>query len=339
MNYSKVQFISWELHTGPFVSGDKVGHYTGLRSDGVADDRTDALGQCNDIMARVAFTAGAIGAARGHVDTSPTTLKIFMAPEFLYRGAGGAYLHDLVNGWPTAAPGELGLTDPYKGKWGGLFGELQAVAANPDYENWLFVFGTAISASFPTAKTDGGKYILDPSKPGEIYNTALVQRGGAGHTANNFASRKHYISPIDFLNWYTSNGIQHVNGSILPLDPKSMIPADVMGEPEGGAVFTISGVNDSTGKPINLGIEVCLDHAESGGNSTNKWGRIRTANQYVKIQLVPSAGMSLEPASIRLEAGGYAFNCDGLGNVNPLAWGCHTQVWNGGNGGNVLPAN
>ena len=266
-----------------------------------------------------------------------------MAPEFLYRGAGGAYLHDLINGWDGPAPGEFQLQSPYQNRWGGLFGGLKSLAARPEYEHWLFVFGTAISASFPTAKAVDGKYYLDPSKPGEIYNTALIQLGGASHAAEEYVSRKHYKSGIDFLSW-NSAVVHHNQNTVLPADPEALIPADVLGVPEGGALFHIPQVDDSAGKPIDFGIEICLDHARSGGNWANHFGRIRSANQSVKLQLVPSGGMTLEANSIRLEpASGptphsYAFNCDGLGDLSS-GYGSHTQIWNGANGAAVPPEN
>ncbi|WP_205511925.1 hypothetical protein [Longitalea arenae] len=348
MNYSKVQFISWEINTGPVQEpwpGYPTllkGYYPGIRLNGAKDDRLDVNSQCVDIEARIAFTANAITQAHKLADASADVLKIFMAPEFLYRGAGGAYLHDLINGWQGAAPAEFNLLAPFNNKWGGLFGGLQALAANDDYKNWLFVFGTAISASLPTFKDTDGKYYLDSKKLGEIYNSSLIQLGGSGNTAAHYASRKHYISGIDFLQWYTrTNTVQYKGHTVLPADPKTLIPADVLGVAEGAAVFNIPNVNDSKGKAIDFGIEICLDHASSGGNGANDYGRLRTANQYVKIQLVPSAGMDLVEDSIRLQpAGGpttnsYAFNCDGLNNLVPDTEGCHTQIWNGANGAKV----
>jgi len=346
MNYSKVQFISWELNTGPqntgTHAGGSVGYYPGFNRN--QDQRLDTYSQCVDIDARVKFTENAILSAQKVASSDPTVLKVFMAPEFLYRGAGGAYLHDLINGWEGTPTPELGLTGtPYNNKWSGLFGGLQSIAANDNYKNWVFVFGTAISASFPTYKANDGKYYLDSTKIAEAYNTALIQLGGIGNTSTNYASRKHYISGIDFLNWYSSQ-TAHTMNSIMPADTKALIPADVIGVPEAGAAFNLANVNNSAGKLIDFGIEVCLDHLCSGGNGTNSFGRIRTAGQYVKIQLVPSAGMSLVDASIRLEpeAGptpnSYAFNCDGLGNLNPPGGaGCHTQIWNGSNG-TVVPS-
>lgn len=346
-NYSKVQFISWEIYTGPAKArqADPAGrgYYKGLSTPGAADLRLDVAGQCKDIDARLAFTADALQHALAKADPSPDTLKVFMGPEFLYRGAGGAYLHDLINGWQSA-PAEFQLAAPYNGKWGGLFGGLQALAAQKPFENWLFVFGTAVSASFPTVRDAHGKEVLDPTRGSEIYNTALIQRGGA-HPNDNYASRKHYKSGIDFLNWSTTATL-HLDGTVQPLDPAALVPADALGEPEGSAVFQIASICDAHGKPLTFGIEICLDHAYSGGNGANHYGRLRTANQNVNVQLVPSGGMRLKDASIRLlPAAGptphaYAFNCDGLGNLPPAGGnGSHTQIWNGLNGAVVPAAN
>ncbi|USX23653.1 hypothetical protein NHH82_16355 [Oxalobacteraceae bacterium OTU3REALA1] len=345
-NYNKVQFISWELYTGPFSVDERpgAGWYCGLLNPAL-DKRLDALGQCWDIEARVAFTADAIAKAKARekIDgEDKSALKVFMAPEFLYRGAGGAYLHDLIGGWAGGAPKDFQLPPPYNGPWAGLFDRLRALVAKDDYQDWVFVFGTALSASFPTAKAANGKYLLDPGAMGEIYNSALIQRGGAANGASQYISRKHYISPIDFVNRLGA-AIQHRPGNVRPFLPRAVNPADVLGATEGGAVFRLAGVNDGNGKPIDFGIEICLDHALSG-NSANQFGRIRTAGQYVKLQLVPSGGLELTDASIRLQPGGaatphsYAFNCDGLYALDDGPSGCHTQVWNGANGASPVPA-
>jgi hypothetical protein len=328
-NYSKVQFISWEIHTGPNESQSKS-FYQGLYNPKSADRRLDVYGQCCDIEARVKFTADAIDKARRSMVPDPATLKVFMAPEFLFRGAGGAYLHDLINGWERGAPADFPVPDAYKGKWGGLFGELRALVAKADYEDWLFVFGTAISASFPTRSKTNPNF--DLSKKGEIYNSALIQRGGTTHGAHTYVSRKHYMSDIDFINEYSSSKL-HNMGNVKPFDPAGLVPRDILGVNEAGAVFRIDTINGPTGAPIDFGIEICKDHLCSGGNEAHDYGRIRTSNQFVKIQLVPSGGASLEEASIRLQAGtgstptAYAFNCDGMNGASYP--GSHTQIWNG----------
>jgi hypothetical protein len=266
-----------------------------------------------------------------NLDKKPTTLKVFMAPEFFYRGKGGAYIHDLINGWKGPTPAEFAVSghDNFRG----LFGNLDVFS----FSDWLFVFGTAISASFP-AKNVNGKWHLDATRMGEIYNTALIQ---PVRPSDAYASRKHYKSGIDFINdSYRSTGF--TLGTVEVADPENLEPGE--SDREGSATFKINGINDKGGQPIMFGLEVCLDHAQStGSNDTrNAWGRIRTADKWVKIQLVPSGGMILNPASIRLlppegpTPHSYAFNCDGLTTLEGQ-WGAHTQIWNGANGRSPVP--
>ncbi|UGQ48935.1 hypothetical protein [Massilia endophytica] len=328
-NYSKVQFISWELHTGPFILSappGQLGSYSGLLSP-TPGKRADAFAQCWDIEARLAFTADAIERAEAMCDPSVKTLKVFMAPAFTYRGAGGAYLHGLLEGWSGEAPSELQLPPPYHQHWDGLFGGLRSLVASVVYEDWIFVFGTAVSASFP-ARRDGGKHALDPTLPGELWSSALVQRGGAMHGRHHYLSRKHYRSGAAFLRWYGAAG-----QPVL-----SALPEGVIGVDESSALCRIPTVRDHGGVPIDFGVEVGLDHARSGDKGANRHGRVRTAGRFVKIQLVPSCGMVLLPESVRLQpANGpttfsYAFNCDGLTAFSGEA-GSHTQLWNGVYGG------
>jgi hypothetical protein len=349
-NYTHVQFISWEVYTGPnrgtrpwSMNRDGIS-YTGIGN--AVDNRLDIEGQIVDIEERLQFTYKAIEEAHKLAVKHPTTLKVFMAPEFLYRGKGGAYIHDLINGWIKRPPDEFNL----KGfdRFPGLLGYLKSFAAENKFNDWLFVFGTAISASFPAIKTSGG-WVLDSTKMGEIYNTALIQRGGEFNTNDAYASRKRYISGIDFIkSQYNAKGF--ALGGVEPADRLNLEPNE--SNREGSATFTINGINDKDGQPIMFGLEVCLDHAISTprnpqpNTDTNKWGRIRTADKWVKIQLVPSGGMQLKPVSIRLLPAAwptphsYAFNCDGLSTLGANSeWGAHTQIWNGANGIPVPPEN
>lgn len=351
VKYKKVQFISWEIYSGPDnIFSNKFDlygtplydeKYVGLNYN-VTDLKLDYYGQCWDIEARIEFTQKAILAAKTKADSSSDVLKIFMGPEFLYRGAAGAYIHDLINGWEMQAPSDFGLSGtPFENKWPGLFGKLKQLVEKDDYKNWLFVFGTAISAKFHTYINDENILVSCPSAS-IIYNTSLVQLGGVGMQDNCYASQKHYLSHIDLINWYKGqtsvftmqNSSAAESRSYIPKDDL-IIPDGTLGSTEGSAVFNIAGVGDATGKLIDFGIEICLDHLQSGSNSKNDYGRIRTSNQYVKIQLVPSGGAELKEASIRLLPGtsSYAINCDGLGTLtdtyNNQYRGSHTQIWNG----------
>src|SRR5215831_7151786 len=89
-NYTHVQFISWEVYTGPNRGPlpwpgirDGIG-YTGIGKENAPDNRLDVEGQIEDIEERLQFTYKAIEEAYKLAATKPTTLKVFMAPEFLY---------------------------------------------------------------------------------------------------------------------------------------------------------------------------------------------------------------------------------------------------------------
>jgi len=232
--------------------------YTGMGKENAPDNRLDVEGQFEDIRERLQFTYKAIKEAYKLAVRHPTTLKVFMAPEFLYRGKGGAYIHDLINGWTKQPPSEFDLSG-FDG-FPGLFGYLKRFAAENRFSNWLFVFGTAISASFPARSETNKGWVVDSTKMGEIYNTALIQRGGELTTDEAYASRKRYIASIDFIkSQYRAKNF--TLGDVVPADRLDLEPDE--NNREGSATFTINGINDKAGQPIMFGLEVCLDHSIS----------------------------------------------------------------------------
>lgn len=372
--YKRVQFIAWEIYTGPMyenvekidadINPDIVAtDYPGIwRKDSLSpcidmsmypkkiDYRKDAYGQCIDIDARVAFTKDAIEKAMSSskINKSPDVLKIFMAPEFLYRGAGGAYIHDLINGWKgKPRPSTIDLPPDYS-NWPGLFGKLKDLVNNEAYKDWLFIFGTAVSAFFPTAKTD----IKDSSI---VLNTALIQLGGLKtekeDKGKSHVSRKYYVSGEDFIQ-FKKDTIIFRKKTTKPLENPILIPTDIIGCTEGSALFSFDDVKNEQGLKIQFGIEICLDHSfeypvkHSDGSIKNICiGRLKTSNNYVDIQLVPSCGIFLQEDSISLRQNqigsdpklhSYAFNCDGSQTFVEDGFGSHVQVWEGDPNGTVL---
>jgi hypothetical protein len=338
-NYDKVQFIAWELHTGPVMApppAGETGWYSGLCDPG-CDGRTGLLGQCWDIEARLAFTADAMARAELLSDRNPFTLKVFMAPEQLLRGAGGAYLHALLEGARGSAPFALALPRPYSDPisapfTAGVFGGLRALAAQPAFEHWVFVFGSAAGAAFPGFRRDG-KGVLDTGRPGAIDVATLVQRGGREHGAHCHVARKHYRSGAAWLAWNAWAG-QPAQEALAPPALAALAPPEALGEAHSAPQFCIPTVDDGVGSPIAFGIEVGLDHARAGARHL---GRLRAAGREVRIQLVPSSGMALAPDSVSLQPwrerlpSAYVFHCDGMSNLNGTA-GCHTQLGCAGQG-------
>lgn len=320
--FSKIQFISWEIPSMPFMPMPRkekhYGFYPGIVRG--KDLRADYLGQCEDIEARADFTEVAMFNALAAADPDPATLKVFLAPEFLYRGAAGAYHETLLEGWEDHAPEAFGLPKPFKSAWPGLFGRLKGLARREEFAQWVFVFGTAVSVDFADASGTNSD-----TPVGLISNTALVQCGGPD--GDEYLARKYYKSNIDFL-YFNADQLyrQYLDQDVKAVDEYRKL----LVESENSPVFSFAEICDSTDQPIEFGLEICLDHA-SNPISGKKEGYLRASDKKVRVQLVPSCGMGLRAGSLSLDApvGGHAFavNCDGLVNLDGTH-GCHTQVCN-----------
>jgi hypothetical protein len=127
----------------------QTGTYTGL-ADASAD-----------IQERCAYVQAAIQTARQlfNANDDAQHLKVFMTPEFLFRGAAGAYSFEERDE---------------------LVRRLYNLAADPVYAHWLFVFGSILSWSAPTRRrsTFNRTRVLNDYRAKEVYNTVLVVPGG-----------------------------------------------------------------------------------------------------------------------------------------------------------------
>jgi len=276
--YKYAQFIAYEIYTGPANPGMPDAYYKGILPDEA------------DLKIRAAYMKDAIRQARASYTKlsdpdASDTLKIFMAPEFYFRGANGAYDISLMSG--------DGLGTQYC-----LINDLCDFVSNPDYKDWLFVFGTAV---FRSLNVSENTY--------EAYNVSLVQMGGMTTREEQESHRvvcmKEFKSGIDFLKigpgGFTDSSVQY-----LPACPARSYTKEINtpgaaagGGYNGGCIFNLM--------DITFGLEVCLDHAR---------GRLRRVPPdkgqiFVQIQLIPSAGMSILMPSVATCAGGVVFNVDG----------------------------
>lgn len=358
-NYSHVQFIAWDVYTGPVYTGPTPedhplgpSNYPGFADiyPGIAfalgDRRLDILGQFLDIKARVEFTRLAIEAACQEADADAGTLKIFMAPEFLYRGAAGAYLYDLLNGWVADDPfGDNIIPEPYNKNWPGLFGELRELVKDAKFQDWIFVFGSAVGAAF---QTSNGKIIMDRNHPASGWNQSLIQCGGDTEAQIRacYFTQKHLKSGIDFIEYnlthpntrfFTEYNIDHSTTDDLKILDGLMLE-DPLPHEVGGSLFRFPHICGSDGKMLSFGLEICLDHMQASAASST--GRLAGNDAEVNIQLVPSCGMTLIESSLALapkdgpKTYSYAFNCDGLGSHDPsgtsgFQLSGHSQLWGG----------
>ncbi len=284
MAYQRVQFVGWCVNTGPRTRHIRKSatHYEVVSKYlGVDDLDADARQRCDYMSTALNEAEGS-----GFIDRSQNTLKVFMAPEFYFRGPNGAYPLEQV----------LSIVEK-------LRGEVQ----DAKFKDWLFVFGTALGFS-------------RSGQTKEVYNVALVQKGAQGEAGARIVMKEHKSS-IDFKrrDSYTRN----VNGSNIRFSPapsRGMNGEEVQhlqagkgGDPKRGtgkekqkhnyggeSLFEMDG--------ITFGLEVCLDH----GSQRLRHSPVARGENRVQIQLVPSAGMSVEAASVVTVAKGLVFNCDGL---------------------------
>jgi hypothetical protein len=316
-DYKKIQFISYQLNT--FPSSDYVNR--GKRTymvDGMLRDiltlkfdktylaDTDSA---KDIENRIELVKEAIETAAANPEISSDTncLKLFMVPEFYFRGSTGAY-----------------SLDDYQE----VIEKLRGLVQDDKWKHWLFVFGTVLAVFEPLAiETQGSRGEMNGRKA--VLNTALVQKGAGGEGKSNVVV-KDVMSDIDFpkqkeLTFDTNTGSSLV--LTRRKKPDDLWDDDVdhlkAGKQKGWWIFKKWSDNQKAGKEnqvanysglgifemdnITFGLEVCLDHALQ---------RLRKSppakkQNWIQVQLIPSAGMTPMKKSVIACKGGWVFNCDG----------------------------
>ena len=302
--YEKIQFIGYEVYTGPKFINKMQKTYLGLPSP------------AQDIAARIKWTQGVLSklADQDTVADSSDTLKVFMMPEFFFRGPRGAYDMDILSK---------------------LLEGLQDLVAGEAWQHWVFAFGTALGESSPTKEVidpDTGEKTMkiDADADKEVYNLCLIQGGGwnaAGSTnptdveaQRERAARivmKEHKSNIDFVHITNLGGDGLAWERVFHLPP--LLDSGTGRENQvvsydGGGIFSLAGVE--------FGVEICLDHAAQRLRNSP----VATGQEMVQVQLVPSAGMTLEAPAVVALKGGYAFNVDGYAQLPPVDYGHHTEL-------------
>jgi hypothetical protein len=280
---------------------------------GVNNDRADVAARWEIMKRAIKLATDAYQAEGVPRDVDEKRLKIFMAPEFYFRGQRGGY----------------------------TFEELFYMAEKVRevtvlYPHWLFVLGTLIVATQKTEMTGPHKFALgEKQRKGEepatervgrkekevgmiLDNYAIVQKGGYAKPdgVHDHQIGKENVSQLDYnYPFWESHGYMGVvkisgvappkDGIDLPVnvpvppDTHTTLSPEKMANPRErsahGSIFVMDG--------ITFGFEVCLDHL------TGKLARAPDKGG-VQIHLIPSAGMDIKdknssPHTIR-------FNVDGL---------------------------
>ena len=274
---------------------------------GQTDERQDMEAKATAMLDAIKDAVKQVGK---HQDNAEM-LKIFMAPEFYFRGKNGAYSFDDVNGLKGADS---------------LATILRKELDKPDYKDWLFVLGTVIVAAkssifkcrdcngkveFEVDKVTAKSTPRCKAKPSEhtcvevqtgatVDNVALIIKEKFVHCVE-----KELVSNKDFnarpgTDYEVTVGVGEGTNKVMEaLNPRAdKNPNGFTDERMGGAIFTFDG--------ITFGCEICLDHATS--TATKGEGRLDHAGN-IQVQLIPSAGMTIR--KFRTVQNGVIFNVDG----------------------------
>jgi hypothetical protein len=285
------------------------------KTSGQVDDREDLKQKCADM--KLAIQAAYALAGQGSSKNRKTDmLKVFVAPEFFFRGRNGAYDHAVLAG--TAAikdDGRVQAAQP------GLVEIMAEEIGKPQYKDWLFVLGTAVAATryarnvckhpgckgqvvykkglslkaehqaktVPQCSLDAAHPVGELFAVAQVDNVGFIFKEGECHTVT-----KELLSQLDYQNRQVK-----VDGEKLNVAPEAHLQASkFQDERMGGCIFTIDG--------LTIGVEVCLDHDASSRNPSA--GRLEHAAN-IQLQLIPSYGMNI--SKLRTIPGGVVFNVDG----------------------------
>lgn len=273
-----------------------------------------------DVEGRVEIMKEAVEAAYRKATNESNTLKLFVAPEFFFRGPDGSY--DLA----SILPYDNGTYSPIDSIARGL----EDIVADERFVDWMFVFGTVIASD---VKEDGKVEFFNFSPVYKGYDPKITGKS----VGMQFIVPKTSVSSIDFL---TSDRRPDPNSPQLYDNPKLISILDALEEEYG---YTPVKNNMLSMNGILMGIEICLDHAENAlrrsfGNWTKDPASVSIPGGGVpgsitypydqleppglpQVQIITSAGMSITESSafvgdagiVVLQDGGAP--CDKIGQV------------------------
>ncbi|HYW16009.1 MAG TPA: hypothetical protein VE891_07630 [Allosphingosinicella sp.] len=261
MPYDQIVFIGYAIDTAPRPADNK---YLGIDPPAA------------DIAARCRLMLGAMEKAATLVPpaASPpgSTLYVFVAPEFFFRGPTGAYSMDDV---------QVAVA------------ELQSMAGAERWNDWAFAFGTIL-----------GQYeAAVPNQPVQICNFALVQQGGLAAQGPNGARSvvKEFMSGIDFVASQPNSGGLLLGAVAHPeAAPRGPGSEAQQKNYDGAGIFELAG--------LNWAVEICRDHLLQRLQRSPAL----PGDPLVQVQLVPSCGAGFDARSVIAQPGGYILNVDGF---------------------------
>ena len=248
--YQGIQYIGVELITE--------------KTYGLKEEKDDISYRCEivqDIINKALMS--------GNATNDPNILKIVVFPEFLFRGSIGAYTMESVSE---------------------IVEKLRDMVHKPQFENWLFVFGTIVGYS---------KNEKDSKKPYETYNFSFIQKGNCGEE-NSYVVLKKNKSAIDFERNPTKPYITVWNSEYLkPSKLKNIKGEQQILNYDGNSIINVDG--------LKIGIEICMD------NLLNRINPLVRDNKNLDVHILVSCGIDKEDMKNygKLHRNGVFILCDG----------------------------
>ena len=281
-----------------------------------------------------------------------STLKIFLAPEFYFRGLNGAF------SFQTEAESEEVQQEGVCNDICQILRGLERIVADERFEHWLFLFGTVIASETLATEESSDEfdyqfYNFAPLYKGYNPTTTTSKEQQQQRIGKNFIVPKRYVSNIDFLT--PTRDLTNRSMVMELLDEGDHLDGDTLLNPHLEGIkryhndvwveykdeltslgYTMIEYGWFYMDGIAFSVEICLDHlahravstymadmvtggktlVPSSANDTVEWAGI--PKQQAQISLVSSAGMEVTVESISLANGGYIFLQDGVnGNVMP----------------------
>ena len=385
--YSHFRALNFQLYTGgaPMIVEDSRPNpeCSGESSfQGKADISDEGEFQCymghknvtRDVNDRLAIMKDAVERAYRASAKESNTLKIFVAPEFFFRGKSGAYTvkrssHDepIFNEDDGSCTSEMCQ----------ILTGLETIVADERFKDWLFLFGTVIVAEvLPTE--DEYDYLF--------YNFGLLYKGYdpaiSGHEAKRFIVPKRYVSTSDFLTEGRSmTGVEQADTMEIFETASSQKMDSAIDQNR--VIFPMNKTYDRNlwykykeelssldyimieygwfqMDGLTLTVEICLDHdlrsaltaylVDSALPSptlipSSLDGRVdyvEIPRHQAQLSLVSSAGMTASAPSLALAHGGSIILQDGLSSALPrMAWEyeCFKYEWSFEGGSEVIQRN
>ena len=310
--HTRVQYVAYEICTMPHGFGtrytSKDDWYVG--KEDIPEDIRSRVALLREVLEKVA--------ADPTIDHSPATMKIFMAPEFLFRGPKGAYALKHVLGTESrhAEAGESTIGSGQPVSENSLQAQLAQLTLSPKWRDWVFVFGTVVGYKQPLAggapaaptAAERRRASRPPTPCARGITRFTTSRSCSAAAARRWRRRSaralrdqelalgHRLPQPRAVRRARQRRRASMLDPVDDLESRTLAlagDADTL-EIDDDGLFTMNGVS--------FGLEICLDHA--------KHRLVRAAAKSgakVQVQLVPSGGMEIHEESICVEPGGHVF--------------------------------